>query len=90
MVVALAPKKDAALEATLEGWVMPETAGDPMSEQKWVRRSLRHRSQRLEYLGHLASSPTSGRLLRKLGYSLRVNIKKQEVSRVHSSATEAI
>ena len=62
---------------------MPETAGDPMSEQKWVRSSLRHLSKRLEHLGHLASPPTVGRLLRKLGYSLRVNVKKQEANGAH-------
>lgn len=63
--------------------VVPETAGDPMSEQKWVRSSLRHLSKRLEHLGHLASPPTVGRLLRKLGYSLRVNVKKQEANGAH-------
>ncbi len=55
-----------------------------MSEQKWVRSSLRHLSKRLEQLGHGASPPTVGRLLRKLGYSLRVNVKKQEASAVHA------
>jgi Rhodopirellula transposase DDE domain len=54
-----------------------------MSEQKWVRSSLRHLSERLEGLGHLASPPTVGRLLRKLGYSLRVNVKKQEANGAH-------
>ena len=54
-----------------------------MSEQKWVRSSLRHLSQRLEDLGHLASPPTVGQLLRKLGYSLRVNVKKQEANAAH-------
>jgi Rhodopirellula transposase DDE domain len=63
--------------------VVPETAGDPMSEQKWIRSSLRHLSERLEHLGHLASPPTVGRLLRKLGYSLRVNVKKQEANGAH-------
>jgi hypothetical protein len=54
-----------------------------MSEQKWVRNSLRHLSQRLEEVGHPASPPTVGRLLRKLGYSLRVNVKKREASASH-------
>jgi hypothetical protein len=54
-----------------------------MSEQKWVRSSLRQLSQRLKDLGHLASPPTIGRLLRQLGYSLRVNVKKQEASAAH-------
>lgn len=54
-----------------------------MSEQKWVRSSLRHLSQRLQEVGHPASAPTVGRLLRKLGYSLRVNVKKHEASAAH-------
>jgi hypothetical protein len=54
-----------------------------MSEQEWVRSSLRHLSRRLEEAGHPASPPTRGRLLRKLGYSLRVNAKKREASAAH-------
>ncbi len=54
-----------------------------MSEQKWVRSSLRQLAQRLEDVGHPASPPTVGRLLGKLGYSLRVNVKKQEASAAH-------
>jgi Rhodopirellula transposase DDE domain len=54
-----------------------------MSEQKWVRSSLRHLSQHLEEGGHPASPPTVGRLLHKLGYSLRVNVKKYEASAAH-------
>lgn len=54
-----------------------------MSEQKWVRSSLRHLSQRLSNLGHRISPPTVSRLLNKLGYSLRVNVKKQEASAAH-------
>jgi hypothetical protein len=54
-----------------------------MGEQKWVRSSLRHLSERLKAAGHPASPPTVGRLLRKLGYSLRVNAKKREASAAH-------
>ncbi len=63
--------------------MLPETAGDPMSEQKWVRSSLRHLSQRLKLMGHQVSPPTEGRLLRKEGYALRVNVKKHEASAAH-------
>lgn len=55
----------------------PETAGDPMSAQKWVRRSLR---AHLDREGHPASPPTVARLLGKLGYALHVNAKKIEAS----------
>lgn len=55
--------------------VAPETAGDPTSDQKWIRSSLRTLSQRLGDAGHPASPPTVGRLLKGLGYSLKVNVK---------------
>jgi len=55
--------------------VAPETAGDPTSDQKWIRSSLRSLSQRLGDAGHPASPPTVGRLLEDLGYSLKVNVK---------------
>ena len=54
-----------------------------MSEQKWVRSSLRHLAQRLKETGHPVSPPTVARLLRKLGYGLRVNAKKREASSAH-------
>lgn len=47
-----------------------------MSEQKWVRSSLRTLSSRLGNDGHPASPPTVARLLDKLGYALHVNAKK--------------
>ncbi len=54
-----------------------------MSEQKWVRSSLRQLSQRLTDLGHRVSPPTVGRLLRQFGDALRVNVKKQEARAAH-------
>jgi hypothetical protein len=47
----------------LKAIVAPETAGDPMSAQQWVRSSLRTLSERLRAAGHVASPPTVGRLL---------------------------
>ena len=49
-----------------------------MSEQKWVRSSLRSLSRRLGQIGHAASPSTVGRLLKKLGYSLKANRKRRE------------
>ena len=57
-----------------------ETAGDPMSEQKWVRSSLRHLQGRLEEKEHTISHPTVGRLLKKHRYSLKANLKTKEAS----------
>ena len=61
----------------------PETAGDPMSEQKWVRSSLQTLSARLGAVGHAVSPPTVGRLLKKLDYALHVNAKKAEARAGH-------
>jgi hypothetical protein len=71
----------------LEALVEPETAGDPQSEQKWVRSSLHQLSRRLGELGHGASPPTVGRLLRDRDYSPRVN-SKQEAGADHPDRGE--
>lgn len=66
----------------------PETAGDPMSEQKWVRSSLRQLSQRMKGAGHPVSPPTVARLLDKLGYALHVNAKKVEAGAARADRNE--
>jgi hypothetical protein len=63
--------------------VAPETAGDPMSAQKWLRSSLRRVSQRLRARGHQASPSTVARLLKKRKYSLKVNRKTKETGQGH-------
>ena len=57
--------------------IAPETAGDPTSNHKWVRSSLRQLSRWLGDAGHPASPPTISRLLEELGYSLKANVKKE-------------
>jgi transposase-like protein len=69
--------KDPSIETALERMLSDEIAGDPMSEKKWVRSSLRRLSKNLEEEGHQACTHTVARLLRKMGYSLQVNKKKQ-------------
>jgi hypothetical protein len=54
----------------------PETAGNPMSAQKWVRSSLRQLSKKLNTSGHPACPKTVARLLKKADYSLKVNSKR--------------
>lgn len=71
------------IEQVLLDMVAPETAGDPMGEQKWVRRSLRSLSADLSQVGHDASAPTVSRLLKKHDYSLRVNAKEKESRSQH-------
>src|SRR5437763_637243 len=63
--------------------VVDQTAGDPMSEQKWIRSSLRRLGEQLEKIGHEISPPTVGRLLKKLGFSLKANLKKNESGQDH-------
>jgi hypothetical protein len=63
--------------------VAAETAGDPMSTQKWVRSSLRQLSRRLSAAGHRVSPPTVGRLLKSWDYALHVNAKKVEAGAGH-------
>ena len=67
----------------LQDLIEPVTAGDPMSEQKWVRASLRHLSRQLGAAGHSASPPTVRRLLDDQGYRLHANTKQLEASARH-------
>jgi hypothetical protein len=53
-----------------------ETAGDPMSEQKWQRSSLRHIADELAQAGDGVSHTTIGRLLKAMKYSLKANVKR--------------
>jgi hypothetical protein len=53
-----------------------ETAGDPMSQQKWQRSSLRHLMEELNPRGYWISHTTIGRLLKQMGYSLKANAKR--------------
>ena len=54
-----------------------------MTGQIWMRSSLRNVRDRLAAVGHPVSPPTVGRLLKGMGYSLRVNSKKIEASANH-------
>jgi len=53
-----------------------DTAGDPQSALKWTRRTLDKIADQLRALGLEVSATTVGRLLRAMGFSLRVNHKK--------------
>jgi Rhodopirellula transposase DDE domain len=54
----------------------PVTGGDPMSQAKYVRRSLETLSAELAVLGHQACPSTVAELLRPMGYHLYVNVKR--------------
>jgi len=68
---------DPAIVPALERLLADEIAGDPMTEQKWIRTSLRRLSKELEDGGHRASIPTLARLLKDMGFSLKANKRKQ-------------
>lgn len=53
-----------------------DTAGDPMSGLKWTRRTTEKIARELNSLGVIVSAKTVGRLLKQLGFSLRINHKK--------------
>jgi hypothetical protein len=52
-----------------------ETAGDPVSGCKWTRKTTAKIANQLKRLGIRVSANTVGRLLRKMKYSLRMNLK---------------
>lgn len=54
----------------------PLTGGDPMTTDRFVRRSLRALATDLQALGHAACPTTVADWLRDLGYNLRVNVKR--------------
>ena len=53
-----------------------ETAGDPVSGLKWTRRTTAKIADELRGLGIHVCPQTVARLLKAMGYSLRVNHKK--------------
>lgn len=54
-----------------------ETAGDPMTGLKWTRRTTAKVADELRLLGIEVSANTVARLLKTMGFSLRVNHKKK-------------
>ena len=54
-----------------------ETAGDPVSGLKWTRRTTAKIADQLKALGIDVCPRTVARLLKAMGYSLRVNHKKR-------------
>jgi Rhodopirellula transposase DDE domain len=82
----LAETKQPTLEAEIERLIENEIAGDPMTEQRWIRVSLRHLSKQLRERGLKACPVTVRRILRKKDISLRANYKNSSVINSHTSA----
>jgi hypothetical protein len=69
--------KGPTLLSDLEQRLADEVAGNPMSEEKWVRSSTRKLRDRLREKGHLVGHCTGHRLLKKLRFSRRGNRKRR-------------
>ena len=69
-------ERDPTLTPDLERLLTDETAGDPMSDAKWVRSSPKNLSDQLKALGHEVSGSTVRRLLKKMGFSLKCNKRR--------------
>lgn len=54
-----------------------DTAGDPMTDMKWTHRTTEKISEQLKQVKIDVSPRTVARLLKKIGYALRVNHKKR-------------
>jgi hypothetical protein len=65
----------------LKQCVDPETAGNPCSDEKWVRSRLRALSEKLD---HRACPTTIGRLLREQKYGLRSHRKVLHTGKQHA------
>lgn len=55
-----------------------DTAGDPMTGLKWTHKTMRKLADELARHGIMVSANTVGRLLKSIGFSLRVNRKTIE------------
>ncbi|MCP4751241.1 MAG: ISAzo13 family transposase, partial [Proteobacteria bacterium] len=53
-----------------------ETAGDPMGGLKWTRKTTSKIAEELKSVGIEVSRTTVGNILKKLGYSLKTNVKR--------------
>jgi hypothetical protein len=62
--------------AEIERLLDHDTAGDPMTGLRWMRKTTANVATQLSRLGIEVSARTVARLLRKLRFSLRVNQKK--------------
>lgn len=52
-----------------------ETAGDPMSDLKWTKKTTQKIAAELNFAGIDVSKTSVGNILKKLGYSLKTNVK---------------
>ncbi|MDP3640508.1 MAG: ISAzo13 family transposase [Nanoarchaeota archaeon] len=71
-------EKNPEVEKDIFNILEENTAGDPMSKLKWTNKSTYTIAKELKSRGKSISEDTTGRIIKKLGYSLQVNIKSKE------------
>lgn len=76
------------IEPVLTGLLGDEVAGDPMSDKQWVRRSSRQLSMELKEKGYQVSHRVVCDLLKSMGFSMRVNVKKRATT-AHAPSRDA-
>ncbi len=76
------------IELVLEGLLADDIAGDPMSSQQWTRRSSRQLSRELEEKGYRVNYHSICGILKRMGFSMRVNAKKR-ASTLHAPSRDA-
>ena len=70
--------KNPEVKKDIENILEENTAGDPMSKLKWTNKSTYTIAKELTLKGKNISEVTTGRIIKKLGYSLQANIKSKE------------
>ena len=71
-------EKNPGVKKDIENILEDNTAGDPMSKLKWTNKSTYTIATVLKNKGQNISEDTTGRIIKKLGYSLQANIKSKE------------
>ena len=71
-------EKNPEIKKDIENILEENTAGDPMSKLKWTNKSTYTITNELKNKGQNISEDTTGRIIKKLGYSLQANIKSKE------------
>ena len=52
-----------------------ETAGDPMSDLRWTRKTTQKIADELASINIIVSNTTVGKILKSLNFSLKTNVK---------------
>src|SRR3989338_7189447 len=71
-------EKNPEIERIIENILEENTAGDPTSKLRWTNKSTYSITNELKNKGQNISEDTTGRVIKKLGYSLQANIKSKE------------